>query len=445
MQVHYKTVKNTILDVKLDKRTECYNFGKGNSYPSIVEALINMSVTSGACIDKVAKAIYGGSLGEVGEIVVNSKGQTLNEVVRITAREYAKHNNFYLGVGYNELYEVASITAIPVKYVRVGKSDSKGYSGKFIVYDNWDKSKGSKILSSGFMVVDRYSNNKAILKAQIKVAGGIKEYNGQIIHVKKDDSSIYSLSDINPVMRDALLEYESQMFRSKGATKGFLNTKLLVTAPFEDGDKRDTFHGELDGARGAENASEVVHLETPQESEDVSKQMHITDLSSPYNDKLFEYSDTMGETNIVKAFGVAKVLVNPTDSSMFGNSGEVLKEAKKQLYESRQEERTQVESVFSELMARYKEPIEEVKILNPYEEVVEEVVEETPEAINAKAQATLRGSVGGVTALLAIQQSVAAGTTSTEAGVAMISNIYGYDEETASEMLGTPKTTNTAE
>ena len=67
------------------------------------------------------------------------------------------------------------------------------------------------------------------------------------------------------------------------------------------------------------------------------------------------------------------------------------------------------------------------------------VIEETPEALNLAAQATLRGSVGGVTALLAIQQSVASGTTDKEAGVAMIMNIYGYDEETAESMLGNPK------
>lgn len=58
---------------------------------------------------------------------------------------------------------------------------------------------------------------------------------------------------------------------------------------------------------------------------------------------------------------------------------------------------------------------------------------------NQEAQATLRSTVGGVTALLEIQRGVASGTTTKEAAVAMIREIFGFDETTAAEMLGDPK------
>tara|TARA_R110000796_G_scaffold74629_11_gene167837 strand:- start:1956 stop:3500 length:1545 start_codon:yes stop_codon:yes gene_type:complete len=59
---------------------------------------------------------------------------------------------------------------------------------------------------------------------------------------------------------------------------------------------------------------------------------------------------------------------------------------------------------------------------------------------NKEAQATLRSTVGGVTALLDIQRGVADGTTTKEAAVAMIREIFGFDDATAKEMLGEPKT-----
>jgi hypothetical protein len=441
MKLYYNQVSKTILDVKKDKRNECFNFGKDNAFPSLVEALINISVTSKTCIDRVAKAIYGNSFGKLGKVIVNSKGQTLNEVLRIAAREYAKHNNCYIQVSYDGNFDFKAIVVIPVTHVRVGKDDDKGYSGKFIVYDNWDKSKGSKIMSSSFTVIDRFNPKQKVIEKQIEAAGGdIGNYNGQLIHIKKDEAFVYSLTDLNPVLSEALIEGNSQTFRSRGSEKGFLNTKLLTTQPFASDDDRRDFKKELNGVRGADNSSEVVLLEASQQTDDLSKQIKIDDLSSPYNDKLFEYSDSQAEKNICKACGVPLILVNPSDNSMFGNSGEVLKEAKKQLFESREEDRDQLEEVFIMLMKKFQNPVEGIKILNPYEEVK---VDETPKGVNAEAQAMLRGSVGGVTALLAIQQSVSAKTTTKEAGVAMIVNIYGFSEEIAAEMLGNPEIKNT--
>ena len=439
MKVYYNQVSKSILDVKIDKRTEVFNFGADNAYPSLIEALIEMSVTAKTCADRAAKAIYGGSFGELGEVVVNSKGETLNEVFRIAAREYAKHNNVYLAVGYNMLYEVMSIVVVPATDPRLGKADDRSYSGKFVIYDNWDKSKGAKVQKTRFLYVDRFSRNVEILKKQIETAGAITDYNGQLLHIKKDSAHIYSLSDLNPVLGEALLEANSQTFRSRGADKGFLNTKVLATQPFKDEPTRDQFRKDLKEFQGAENSGDVLLIEAAQNSDDISKQIYLDDLSSKYNDKLFQYSDEQAEKNICKAFTVPLILVNPSDSSLFGSSGELLREAKKQLYESREEDRDQLEEVFSYLMGRFTDPVEGLEVLNPYEELVEEIIEDTPEALNAKAQATLRGSVGGVTSLLAIQQSVAAGTTSKDAGIAMIVNIYGYDEETAEAMLGDPE------
>jgi HK97 family phage portal protein len=55
---------------------------------------------------------------------------------------------------------------------------------------------------------------------------------------------------------------------------------------------------------------------------------------------------------------------------------------------------------------------------------------------NAQAQANLLGSVGGVQGILAIQQGVASGVTSESAAVSTMVEIYGFDEQTARNVLG---------
>ncbi|MGD2113419.1 MAG: hypothetical protein PVG07_00090 [Acidobacteriota bacterium] len=447
MKLYYNQVSSTILDVKVDKRNECFNFGSDNAFPSLIEALISMSITSKNCADRVAKAIYGKSFGDAGKVKVNSKGQSLNEVLRIAARQYSKHNNCYLQVTYDANLDVKAIVVVPVTDVRIGKADDKGYSGKFLVYDNWDKSKSKKIKPSDFKVVDKYNPEKKVIEGQIRAASkekGAKEakiediiqnYNGQILHLRKDDGYIYSLTDLNPALSEALLEANSQTFRSRGASKGFLNTKLLTVQPFKDDDTRKEFKKDLNSLRGAENSSDVLLLETSQQSDDLSKQVKLDDLSGTYNDKLFEYSDKQAEKNICKAFTVPLMLVSQTDNSLFGSSGEMLKEAKLQLWENREEERDQFEEVFSGIMKLFQEgkKIEEgLKILNPY---VDEQ-EQGSVNINKQAQATLRGSVGGVTAILDVVKAVKEQTIDRENAVSIIVNIYGFSEKKAKQMVG---------
>lgn len=371
MKLLYSQVSNSILNVKKDLRTEVFNFGIDNAFPSMVEALINMSVTAKTCVDRVAKAIQGGNFGEAGKVVVNSKGESLNEVLRIACREYATHNNLYIHLGFDGNLDYKAINIIPVTTVRLGKDDDKGYSGKFILYDNWDKSKGKKIMSDSFEEVDRFNTTKGVVEGQVEAVESLQDYNGQLIHIKKDSAYVYSLTDLNPVLSEALLEANSQTFRSRGAEKGFLNTKILGIQPFKSDEERRSFKKEMNEVRGANNSSEVIVMEAAQQTEDLSKQIFIDDLSSPYNDKLFEYSDKQAEKNICKAFSVPLMLVNPSDNSLFGNSGEVLKEAKKQLFESRSEDRAQLEEAFVFIMENFTKPVSGLEIINPFEEIEE--------------------------------------------------------------------------
>ena len=105
------------------------------------------------------------------------------------------------------------------------------------------------------------------------------------------------------------------------------------------------------------------------------------------------------------------------------------------MFESREEDRDQLEEVFVMIMKKFQKPVQGLKIINPFEEVVEEAEEEAPKNANAEAQATLRGSVGGVTALLSIATSVSQNVIKIEQGVSMVVNIFGFTEEIAKEML----------
>ena len=157
MRVHYKEIRKNILEVVPDKRKEIINWGKDNAYPNLVDALIGMSVTAKTCVDKVEAALYGGGFVGGGDFIVNSRGQTLNDVYSEACRELAKHNNTFIQTGFNGEFKFDKLLTSPCSDSRYGKQDDLNYSGKMVVYDNWDGTRGKNVMKSAFTLVDVYN------------------------------------------------------------------------------------------------------------------------------------------------------------------------------------------------------------------------------------------------------------------------------------------------
>lgn len=68
----------------------------------------------------------------------------------------------------------------------------------------------------------------------------------------------------------------------------------------------------------------------------------------------------------------------------------------------------------------------------------------TPQDVEAEAKAKLKGTVGGVQGILQIQASVAAGTTTYDAGLAILEEIYGFETEKGKKILGDPESAGSA-
>jgi hypothetical protein len=61
---------------------------------------------------------------------------------------------------------------------------------------------------------------------------------------------------------------------------------------------------------------------------------------------------------------------------------------------------------------------------------------DTPVDVEAEAKAKLKGSVGGVQGILEIQAAVAKGESDYDAAIAVLGEIFGFDEEKAKAILG---------
>jgi hypothetical protein len=78
----------------------------------------------------------------------------------------------------------------------------------------------------------------------------------------------------------------------------------------------------------------------------------IKQIESKIDDKLFNYTETSVRENILVAFNnLPSGLVKTNEASMFGNSGEAIREMKRTYWENTTKERNLLTSVINQLLS----------------------------------------------------------------------------------------------
>ncbi len=435
---------------KFDKSLKIHKNGVDNNYPELVESLIANSVTASLAANLMATYVSGKGFGETdNKIIVNSKkGTTLLQFAQDIAESITDHKGVFIHVNYDANYDHKDFDVLPFPDCRVGKKDDDSYSGKILVCDDWSDQKKAKKARE----VDVYNPEKSVLKSQIKKAHSIEKYNGQIFFFKYGKRT-YPHSRIHPCIEDTESEKRAAVYKNVSIRKGFFGKTLVITKPLVDGDLKDTdpdeFHAQIserDKFRdtiqkfiGAENVDGVMHMEMEFSGDKLEEEIMFKNIESNIDDKLFDFTEKSVSDNIRMCFNnVPATLIKSSDGSLFGASGESIKAMKVFYQDQTFDERSKVQEIVNLLMKKFQNPKENLKLI-PLIDVEIQKDEKDPDEARKQAQATLKGSVGGVTALLAIQQSVAAGTTQRPAAIAIIEEIFGIEATKASEMLGTPK------
>jgi len=353
-----------------DKKMGIIKNGAENLYSEKIERYINNSVTAKSASNIMASYITGQGFVNSNSFLVNEK-TTLFEFSTKFSKSIAKQRGAFIHVNYNLHHEITSFDLLPYTHCRLGKKDSNKYNGKIVVYDNWNKENG-KIVPKDFNIVDVFNADKKVIENQIKNAGGIKKYKGQILFVNLDSEYNYPLSSIDSVQYDCDSESQSSLFKNKSLRKGFFGKTVVVTKPLigsrehYDNDidyasaqsERTAFKDTIDQFIGAENTGGVLHVEMEHDGDNLSDAIKFENIGSDINDKLFEYTELSTFKNILMAFNNIPIGLVRSDNALFGNSGESLKEMQRVYRISTTQERMILEQTIQMLMRNHKKKIE---------------------------------------------------------------------------------------
>lgn len=348
--------------VSFDKKLSVYVNGDDNNYPERVERIINNSVTAKSCAHLMKKFIIGkGFTGtttdgrEWNKIIIHPEsGLTLYDLLADISLNYAYQSGAILHASGWDLADmkVTALKALPYKVARVGKKDDNDWSGKMAIFENWaDQKEVVKAAKDNkITLIDSWNPKKEIIAAQVRKCGKPEDYRGQIYHINPE-LAIYPLAHIDgSAMNDADSEFRASTFKNISLRKGFFGKMFVVTKPLvgalasepdqllSDEDltrkrhletARSNFKSTLQSFIGAQNGDGVMHIETDFEGDNIDGVMKFVTVDTNINDKLFAFTEESASKNIRKSFeNVPSVLLESSDNSVFGQSGEMIKQAK---------------------------------------------------------------------------------------------------------------------
>lgn len=293
------------------------NYDIDNLYPQRVNDIVNNSGTAVTCLRMYSKYVMGGGAKDETfyKAKVNSKGLTVDKLIRKIVWSKGKFNGVAIHVNYNGLLQIVEASFVPFEYCRLIPEDDSENAGKIGIYDDWAKTKRKSIDKKKIDFINAY-NPKTILD-EVEEAGGWENYKGQVLYWTAEGME-YPLAPYDSVLEDMMTEGQLKLFKNNTASKNFLASHLLIVGKSESDEDAEEFDDNLRRFQGGDGAGTLLVLER----ENSDEQIELKKVDIQNYDKLYEYTENSSRDSIIKNFLIPPVLLLRTAGSL-GTSKEI--------------------------------------------------------------------------------------------------------------------------
>jgi hypothetical protein len=400
---------------KPNEKLNIVSWGSDNLYPKYILDRYNAkgSSTHKSIINKKIKFISGRAFEDIVDPRLADfvkKNKLVKEVKKATT-DYELFNAFAFEVIWNNAgTDFTSIQHIPVSKLRIGIKDEKLNFDHLWFSNDWEKYK-----KEGYEP-EMIRTFNPLIKQGKQIMLYI-EYN--------PEAEYYPIPGYatGAGMNAIEMDYEIGVFHLSQVKNGYAPSFVLNFAtgiPTEE--EMDEFNREFKrNYQGASNSGKIII--TYSEGADGKPELIPIQLSD--SDERFSLIKDMVKEEIVTAHEIPApmALLTPGQLASTQERDELMAEFQKSYVTPRQEN---IETVLFDILssAGY---TEELKL----KEYVDSEVTSTSNTYDE-----IRSSVGGITALMQLQQSVASGITSRSSALGVLELIYGFNPEQANKILG---------
>ncbi|MVM34229.1 hypothetical protein GO755_29635 [Spirosoma sp. HMF4905] len=341
-------------------------FGEGNLFPQQLLDVTSDSVTARACLGARAQFIQGNGFKDVltSKLIVHRSGLTLDKVLNNQANTISYFETIVLHIGYNGLGRIASIKPIPFEFIRLCEPDEMGIISEAAIcpYLDGGYNQSKKNL---FTKLPLFNPDPEVVQAQIIAAGGIEQYQGQILYEPfwAPGDGYYHNPSYLPAIRAIEAEGQLDLFNWNTIVNGFNVSGILsiVSDPAQMVPEYDPYldpksiEYQLSDNQGAENAARVM----------VHRFKNIADLQATRFDAIsgvqlaerFKYTSEWAETMITRAMRTPNEIVGIRKQGGIAPTGQEVVVASNLMYQMVNPYQRRLQEIFEYLFSFWKDPI----------------------------------------------------------------------------------------
>ncbi len=312
------------------------SYGDDNLYPNKISQVVASSATASGCLARYADFIEGNGFlsQQISDYVVNSHGETLDDVLCLLASDLARFGGFAIHVNYDVMGRVRNMHHVPFITSRLEEPNDEGNVGHIFVHPDWsgEATKSGKKIQVNKQEVDAvcaFDPDSAV--GEIEMVG-INYYKGQILWYSRSGSMIYPLPIYDCVVADMSTDEGLSNIRYRNARNNFLSSGALITRkgatiieeePSRGLPKNDEseYSEVLQVLQGDENACKILEMQL----EPGDEEPKFISFSGQNYDKEYSVTTDSVTDNIYSAFNQEAFL--SIRRGKLGFSGDVLADA----------------------------------------------------------------------------------------------------------------------
>ncbi len=331
-------------------------YTRNNLYPQIVESVRDRSYTIKSACEELGNFINGEGFADssFADLVVNSKGQTSNDILSLLKVDAATYSGgFVVHLGVNMLGEYNNLSVWPLSNFRFGLPDDNGDVHDYKFNSNWEQDPYKEVnKAKRIFTYPKFNPNSEAIKEAIEEMG--MTYPGQVLYFSPLEDQ-YPLATFDSVLDQGQTQEEIGIFRLASIQNG-LNATAIFSYPgkFENKQKEDEFKASINQFRGAEGAQSTIVIED--ESGLRKAQDLVTPLTLPNNDKIHEFISKDDKNAIMEAFAQPKGILGVLPESGMFNQQQMQEDYIYYNTKTRKYRR-QVTSVFKKIFANWHQPV----------------------------------------------------------------------------------------
>lgn len=334
-------------------------YTRNNLYPQIVEAIRDRSYTIKSATNNLSKFLRGEGFEDqaVADLVVNSKGNTLNNILRQLTLDAATYSGGWVAhLGVNMLGEYNSLSIWPLAYWRFGLPDSNGDVRDYKYNSNWERDPYKEIDNAvNILTYPKFNPNKEDILEEMEAWGGAMHYPGQVAYFSPLEDQ-YPLATFDSVLDQGQTQEEIGIFRLASIQNG-MNAGSIFSYPgkFNDAQEERNFKESLNEHKGGRGANSIMVIED--ESGLRKAQDLITPLTIQNADKIHEFISKDDKNAIMEAFSQPKGIAGILPETGMFNQQQI--EEEYTYYNSHTRDgRTDISESFKKIFSNWVNPVQ---------------------------------------------------------------------------------------